>query len=69
MSDTPKETLPCLYCQTPNSQQQQTCSNCGMALAKAHPESKHRRQRLFVKVFCAIVVFCVVMMIYLPRGQ
>jgi predicted nucleic acid-binding Zn ribbon protein len=59
--------ISCLFCQTKNDADVESCKNCGMALAKDHPESENTRQRFFVKAFWGIVIFCIVMMIYLPR--
>jgi hypothetical protein len=56
----------CLFCQTKNDVKQENCENCGMALAKNHPEGK-ARQSVFIKAFWGIVIFCLVMMYYLPR--
>jgi len=61
------EKIPCLYCQSKNDEQEQNCSNCGMPLAKRHPNNKRDRLAFFKKAFWAIVIFCVVMMFYLPR--
>jgi len=57
----------CLYCQTKNANVSGNCENCGMPLAKDHPDGDKSRQRFFVKAFWGIVIFCIVMMIYLPR--
>jgi len=59
--------VPCLYCQTKNEATQENCQHCGMPLAKDHPDGEKFRQRFFVKAFWGIVIFCIVMMIYLPR--
>ncbi len=59
------EKTPCLYCQTPNENNAEKCVNCGMPLAKNHP--KKAKLSFFVKAFWAIVIFCIVMIIYLPR--
>ena len=56
----------CLFCQAQNDSALENCKNCGMALAKNHPEGK-ARSRFFVKAFWGIVIFCLVMMYYLPR--
>ncbi len=61
------EQTPCLYCQTSNDAAQQNCSNCGMPLAKSHPQDRNRGLRFFKKAFWFIVIFCVLMMFYLPR--
>lgn len=60
------EKVSCLFCQTDNEQGNKECSHCGMALAKNHPQGKIR-QIFFLKAFVIIVIFCVVMMYYLPR--
>ena len=60
------ERIKCLFCQTENLTESESCSNCGMALAKNHPEGKARRG-FFIKAFLAIVIFCLMMMYYLPR--
>ena len=71
------ETIHCLYCQTKNTVEQdirisqnkeiQLCQHCGMALPNSHPESISHRTKLFCLAFVLIVLFCVVMVIYLPR--
>lgn len=57
----------CLYCQTPNETEQIKCRHCGMPLTKFQQNKADKNSRIFIKVFWAIVIFCVVMMIYLPR--
>lgn len=59
--------VPCLYCQAKNEADQENCQHCGMPLAKDHPDGEKSRQRFFVKAFWGIVIFCIVMVIYLPR--
>jgi hypothetical protein len=63
--------IPCLYCQTENEHQAGddlgSCSNCGMPLAEKHPNNKKDKLNLFVKWFIFITIFCVTMVIYLPR--
>ena len=56
---------PCLYCQTLNEGSKKNCQNCGMPLAKNHP--KKAKISFFIKAFWGIVIFCIVMIIYLPR--
>lgn len=63
MSD---EQVACLFCQVKNDSKVVNCKNCGMALTKYHPEGKARRM-FFSKAFWGIVIFCVLMMYYLPR--
>jgi uncharacterized paraquat-inducible protein A len=57
--------IPCLYCQTPNDTKAETCYNCGMPLAKNHPQKA--KINFFIKAFWGIVIFCIVMIMYLPR--
>jgi len=61
------EKVTCLFCQVENDSQLENCTNCGMALAKNHPNSATARQKFFRKAFWGIVIFCLVMMYYLPR--
>jgi len=61
------EKKPCLYCQTENEAKLINCRHCGMALAKKHPENKRNKLIWFSKVFWLITLFCLVMIIYLPR--
>ena len=66
-----------MYCQTENEYKIDDktskdegfghCNNCGMPLAKKHPNNKKDKLDLFVKWFIFIVIFCVAMVIYLPR--
>ena len=57
----------CLFCQTENNRENESCTHCGMALPTKHPHDKQSKISFFVKAFWGIVLFCVVMMIYLPR--
>jgi len=57
----------CLYCQADNDLENTRCSNCGMELPTKHPQDKSTKINFFVKAFWLIVIFCVVMMAYLPR--
>ena len=57
----------CLYCQSNNKKKDLQCQNCGMPLATKHPESASTKQKAFKPVFIGIVIFCVIMMFYLPR--
>ena len=69
MSDSSRK---CLYCQGENSVtagdvNNVNCKHCGMELPKKHPQDKKSKIRFFIKMFLVIVIFCVVMMYYLPR--
>jgi len=55
----------CLYCQTPNDNEQTNCANCGMPLS--NKTVKQGKISFFVKAFWVIVLFCAIMMFYLPR--
>jgi len=62
----------CLFCQGDNDQSEnsvniETCRHCGMALPKKHPQNKQSKISFFIKAFWIIVIFCVLMMFYLPR--
>jgi hypothetical protein len=70
------EKVPCLYCQTDNNVEQdvgskstpvQVCHHCGMALPKAHPSSRLYKTKVFLWAFVFIAIFCLLMVIYLPR--
>jgi len=62
-----KNVIACLYCYTKNELIKKRCLNCGMPLAEDHPENYKNKTRFFVKAFWVIVVFCIVMVYYLPR--
>lgn len=62
-----QNTKKCLFCQVENDDQNENCSHCGMALPAKHPHDKKTKISFFVKAFWGIVIFCVLMMIYLPR--
>lgn len=57
----------CLFCQGENDSNSTNCKHCGMALPKKHPQDKRSKISFFIKMFWAIVLFCVFMMFYLPR--
>ncbi|MBB6542178.1 putative amidophosphoribosyltransferase [Thalassotalea piscium] len=62
-----KEEVKCLYCQTTNLLSDVNCKQCGMPLAKNHPNSATTRQKVFKPIFIGIAIFCFVMMFFLPR--
>ncbi|MCW8866569.1 MAG: DnrP protein [Colwellia sp.] len=64
MTSSPKK---CLYCQTENEGATENCEHCGMPLPSKHPQDKQKKISFFIKAFWAIVIFCIVMMYYLPR--
>lgn len=57
----------CLFCQTENDIDNANCSHCGMALPKKHPMDKRKKINFFVKAFWMLVVFCIIMILLLPR--
>ena len=61
------EKIPCLYCQTENEVGEEACSNCGMPMAKRHPNNKRDAATFFKKWFWPLVIFCLIMVFYLPR--
>jgi len=71
------EKVPCLYCQTENTLDSDgvdnepapapSCHHCGMALPKVHPSSRRYKTKIFLWAFVIIALFCLVMIIYLPR--
>ncbi|RHW77082.1 DnrP protein [Colwellia sp. RSH04] len=57
----------CLYCQNENLAESKQCSRCGMELPTKQPQSKKAKLLFFTKAFWFIVIFCIIMVIYLPR--
>lgn len=57
----------CLFCQEENDINNENCSHCGMALPTKHPHDKKTKINFFIKAFWGIVLFCVIMMLFLPR--
>lgn len=57
----------CLFCQGENDINNTSCQHCGMTLPKKHPQDKRSKIRFFIKAFWAIVIFCIIMIYYLPR--
>ena len=56
----------CLYCQRPQPEQAIACGDCGMPLPTDKPQQ--RRQRRFLWFCIALALFCLVMMLWLPRS-
>mgnify|MGYP007014080091 CR=1 FL=1 len=67
--------ITCLFCQSINRCEVQhdetkevgNCANCGMPLSKETPDSKSARKKRFLPFFWFVVIFCLVMIFYLPR--
>jgi len=57
----------CLYCQNKNNEDLKQCERCGMELPIKQPQSKKAKLTFFTKAFWLIVIFCIIMVIYLPR--
>ncbi|RLA21444.1 MAG: protein DnrP [Gammaproteobacteria bacterium] len=55
--------LSCKHCGRAVEEDDQTCPNCGIPLPPKHGQ---QRQRSFVFWFIGIVIFCFVMMFWLP---
>jgi NAD-dependent SIR2 family protein deacetylase len=71
-----KEVVHCLYChgkysidlsRKESNGQPKLCRECGMALPEKHPESRFLKMKMFRWLFVLIVIFCAVMVVYLPR--
>lgn len=66
------KTIPCLICQSQNDVEENeevlgNCKNCGMALSNQTPNSVGARKKRFLPFFWFVVVFCIVMVFFLPR--
>jgi len=76
------ETVRCLYCQTKHEiindefdkcdvnksdSKIVNCANCGMPLSQLNPEGTRARYKRFLPFFWCIVIFCLIMVFYLPR--
>ena len=57
----------CLYCQDENPPQEAECQNCGMPLPALADTAGARRQRSFLLFCIALMIFCAVMILWLPR--
>jgi len=67
-----KEVATCLFCQTKNEFDKNereigNCSQCGMPLSKNNPEGSYARRKRWLPFFWFVVIFCLVMIFYLPR--
>ena len=59
-------TRTCLYCQRTQPDAAQNCGDCGMPLPTQRPQQ--RRQRRFLWFCIGLTLFCVAMMLWLPRS-
>lgn len=59
-------TRTCLYCQRSQPAQAVACDGCGMPLPTDRPQQ--RRQRRFLWFCVALSVFCLAMIVWLPRS-
>lgn len=55
--------LTCKHCGGQVQAEQRICPNCGIPLPPNHATQK---QRVFIRWFIALVIFCVFMMMWLP---
>ena len=58
----------CLYCQCQNPDSNVECHSCGMLLPTEALLAEERRERRFIWFCGALMVFCLVMSIWLPRA-
>lgn len=59
----------CLYCQHDNPSQTSDCSGCGMPLPVDTEAAAARRQRRFLWFCIGLTLFCILMMLWLPRSM
>ncbi|MNW09189.1 hypothetical protein D3C71_2061280 [compost metagenome] len=58
----------CLYCQHDTTDHLRDCPQCGMPLPAATVDARlRRRQRCFLWFCVGLTLFCLVMMLWLPR--
>lgn len=63
----PDDGRACHYCTALNTVSQTVCSRCGMPLPAIRFDHRRRLLRRFTWAFVAVVLFCAVMVWYLPR--
>ncbi len=59
----------CLYCQHDNSTEQSVCENCGMNLPQNTERNQERRLLRFKWFVFGLVIFCAIMIVWLPRSN
>lgn len=57
----------CLYCQQDNGSRASHCQHCGMPLPTAAAQLGARRQRRFLWFCIGLTLFCLAMVVWLPR--
>ncbi|MCP5325156.1 MAG: DnrP protein [Oceanospirillaceae bacterium] len=57
----------CFYCHHKNDQHLDLCPHCGMPRLLRRPWQGRGKQVLFQYWFWLVVVFCLVMVVWLPR--
>ncbi|HWD31353.1 protein DnrP [Pseudomonas caricapapayae] len=57
----------CLYCQHSNPLHGVTCEQCGMPLPTSPAHAAARQQLRFLWFCIGLTLFCVVMVLWLPR--
>ena len=59
----------CLYCQHDNPADQSSCDNCGMSLPEHTERNKAQRLLRFKLFVIGLVIFCAIMIVWLPRSN
>lgn len=59
--------LACPVCGRPVPADTDRCSHCGTSVDNQTPERQRRRQRRFTWLFVALVIFCLLAALWLPR--
>ena len=57
----------CNHCGMPFDEQLRSCPNCDTPTPRQKERETAGIQRKFIRYFLIIVVFCVIMMLWLPR--
>ncbi|MFS1286531.1 protein DnrP [Pseudomonas piscis] len=57
----------CLYCQQDNPPGAEHCQHCGMPLPARAAQAGARRQKRFMGFCIALTLFCLAMVLWLPR--
>lgn len=57
----------CLYCQHESPEGHADCPQCGMPLPVDQTAARQRRQRRFAWYCAFLALFCLAMMLWLPR--
>jgi len=63
----PMSQITCFHCARPYDDTQKTCPHCGAPAEPPEKLEKSERQKRFVWMFIALVIFCAIMIVWLPR--